>query len=75
MINKILIVIASSLAIASVSFGIYSARELVTRTPLCYWDVQKGFSGLNYADTYMLLLIGIAIGASLMCVFYLMEGE
>ena len=65
MIGKIIIVVASSLTIALVSYGIYSARELVTRTPICYWEVQEGFSGLNYADTYMLLLIGIALGTSL----------
>ena len=66
MIGKIIIVVASSLTIALVSYGIYSARELVTRTPICYWDMQEGFSGLNFAETYMLLLIGIAIGTSLM---------
>ena len=66
MINKIIIVIASSLAIALVSFGIFSARELVTRTPICYWDMQEGFSGLNYVETYMLLIIGIGIGIGLM---------
>ena len=66
MIGKIMIAVASSLTIALVSYGIYSARELVTRTPICYWDMQEGFSGLNFAETYMLLLIGIAIGTSLM---------
>ena len=66
MINKIIIVVASSLTIALVSFGLFSARELVTRTPICYWDMQEGFSGLNYVETYMLLIIGIGIGIGLM---------
>ena len=66
MINKIIIVVASSLTIALVSFGIFSARELVTRTPICYWDMQEGFSGLNYVETYILLIIGIVIGIGLM---------
>ena len=66
MINKIIIVVASSLTIALVSFGIFSARELVTRTPICYWDMQECFSGLNYVETYILMIIGIGIGIGLM---------
>ena len=75
MINKIIIVVASSLTIALVSFGIFSARELVTRTPICYWDMQEGFSGINYGDTYLLLIIGLGIGVALMTLLNSLIGE
>jgi uncharacterized membrane protein YjgN (DUF898 family) len=66
MINKIIIVVASSLTIALISFGIYSARELVTRTPVVYWELETAYNSFNYGDTYMLLIIGIGIGIGLM---------
>ena len=66
MIGKIVIALASAVTIVASSGGIYSARELVTRTPICYWEMQEGFSGLNYADTYVLLLFGVAVGVGLM---------
>jgi hypothetical protein len=77
MINKILIMLASSLMIAGISFGIYSARELVTRDPICYWEIQSGFSGINFAETYMLLILGLGIGVALMTVLnsLIEEGE
>jgi len=78
MISKRIIVVTSSLTIALVSYGIYLARELVTRAPICYWDMQEGFSGLNYAETYLLLLMGIAVGTSLMTTLnglFLTEGN
>ena len=75
MINKILIMLASSLMIAGISFGIYLAREVATRTPICYWDMQEGYSGINYGDTYLLLLIGLGIGVALMTLLNSLIGE
>jgi len=75
MINKILIMLASSLMIAGISFGIYLAREVATRDPVCYWDMQEGYSGINYGDTYLLLLIGLGIGVALMTLLNSLIGE
>ena len=66
MIGKIIIALASAVTIVASSVGIYSARELVTRNPICHWEMLEGFSGLNYADTYVLLLFGVAVGVGLM---------
>jgi uncharacterized membrane protein YjgN (DUF898 family) len=66
MINKIIIVVASSLTIALISFGIYSARELVTRTPIAYWHLETAHNAFDYADTYIILLVGVGIGIGLM---------
>jgi len=68
MINKILLTTGSALTIALTSFGIYSARQLTEIEPVCYWDLETGYNAINYADTYMILLLGIGIGVSLMVV-------
>jgi len=60
MLNKIILTIGSALTIALTSFGIWSARQLVEKTPYCYDDVA--FNAFNYADTYMLVVVGIGIG-------------
>ena len=51
MINKIIIMVASSLTIAGISYGIYTARKVATTTPICYRDMEQGYSGVNYGDT------------------------
>jgi nitric oxide reductase large subunit len=66
MINKILLLIGSALTVACTSFGIWFARQLVTREPICYWEEAMGHNSFNYLDTYMLLLLGIGIGLSIM---------
>ena len=68
MINKILLLIGSALTVACTSFGIWFARQLVTREPICYWEEAMGHNSFNYLDTYMLLLLGIGIGLSIMVV-------
>ena len=68
MLNKIIIAIASSLTIALISFGIYSAREYVEREPVCYWHLETGFNSINYAETYILLIIGVGVGVLIMTV-------
>ena len=69
MLNKILLTIGSALTVALTSFGIWSARALVVLEPVCYFDEAVGFNSFNYADTYALLTVGIAIGISIMVVF------
>ena len=77
MINKIIIMVASSSTIAGISYGIYTARKVATTTPICYWDMEQGYSGVNYGDTYLLLLIGFGVGATLIVLFnsLIEEGE
>ena len=66
MFNKIIIALGSSTTVALIAFGLYSARELVTRTPICYWDSQNAFNAFDYSDTYSILLIGIGVGVMIM---------
>jgi hypothetical protein len=66
MLNKIIIAIGSAMTIALISFGIYSARELVARTPIAYWHLETAHNAFDYADTYIILLVGVGIGVSLM---------
>ena len=66
MLNKIIIAIGSAMTIALISFGIYLARELVARTPIAYWHLEEAFNSFNYADTYVILVIGVGIGVCLM---------
>ena len=66
MLNKIIIAIGSAMTIALISFGIYLARELVARTPIAYWHLEEAFNSFNYADTYVILIIGVGIGVCLM---------
>ena len=63
MLNKIILTIGSALTIALTSFGIWSARQLVETTPYCYDGLS--FNAFNYADTYMLLIIGVGAGIGL----------
>ena len=66
MLNKIIIAIGSAMTIALISFGIYLARELVARTPIAYWHLETAHNAFDYADTYLILLIGVGIGVCLM---------
>ena len=66
MLNKIIIAIGSAMTIALISFGIYLARELVATTPIAYWHLEEAFNSFNYADTYVILIIGVGIGVCLM---------
>ena len=66
MLNKIIIAIGSAMTIALISFGIYLARELVARTPIAYWHLEEAFNSFNYADTYIILVVGVGIGVCLM---------
>ena len=66
MLNKIIIAIGSAMTIALISFGIYLARELVARTPIAYWHLETAYNSFDYADTYIILLIGVGIGVCLM---------
>ena len=68
MLNKIIIAIGSAMTIALISFGIYSARELVARTPIAYWHLEEAFNSFDYADTYTLLIVGVGVGVCLMAV-------
>ena len=68
MINKITLTIGSALAIALTSFGLWSARQLVEKEPYCYFDEMTGFNSFGYADTYMILLLGVGVGVSIMVV-------
>ena len=63
MINKITLTLGSALTIALTSFGLWSARQLVETTPYCYDGLS--FNAFNYADTYMLLIIGVGAGIGL----------
>ena len=65
MINKITLTLGSALTIALTSFGLWSARQLVEREPYCYFDEMTGFNSFNYADTYILLIIGVGVGIGL----------
>ena len=66
MLNKIIIAIGSAMTIALISFGIYLARELVARTPIAYWHLETAYNSFDYADTYMILVVGVGIGVCLM---------
>jgi hypothetical protein len=66
MLNKIIIAIGSAITIALISFGIYLARELVARTPIAYWHLETAYNSFDYADTYMILVVGVGIGVCLM---------
>ena len=66
MLNKIIIAIGSAMTIALISFGIYLARELVARTPIAYWHLETAYNSFNYADTYIILVVGVGIGVCLM---------
>ena len=66
MLNKIIIAIGSAMTIALISFGIYLARELVARTPIAFWHLETAYNSFDYADTYIILLIGVGIGVCLM---------
>ena len=68
MINKIILTIGSALTVALTSFGIWLARQLPEKEPICYWDLETGYNSVNYADTYMILLLGIGIGIGIMVV-------
>ena len=68
MLNKILLTIGSALTIALTSFGIYSARQLTEIEPVCFWDLETGYNSVNYADTYMILLLGVGVGVGIMVV-------
>jgi hypothetical protein len=68
MLNKILLTIGSALTVGTASFGIWSARKLTEIEPICYWDLETGYNSINYADTYMILLLGIGIGIGIMVV-------
>ena len=65
MINKITLTLGSALTIALTSFGLWSARQLVVKEPYCYFDEMTGFNSFNYADTYILLIIGVGVGIGL----------
>ena len=65
MLNKIIIAIGSAMTIALISFGIYLARELVARTPIAYWHLETAYNSFNYADTYIILVVGVGIGVCL----------
>jgi len=66
MLNKIIIAIGSAMTIALISFGIYLARELVARTPIAYWHLETAYNAFDYADTYIILIVGVGIGVCLM---------
>ena len=66
MLNKIIIAIGSAMTIALISFGIYLARELVARTPIAYWHLETAYNSFDYADTYIILVVGVGIGVCLM---------
>ena len=66
MLNKIIIAIGSAMTIALISFGVYLARELVARTPIAYWHLETAHNAFDYADTYIILLVGVGIGVCLM---------
>ena len=66
MLNKIIIAIGSAMTIALISFGIYLARELVARTPIAYWHLETAYNSFDYADTYIILIVGVGIGVCLM---------
>ena len=62
MLNKLIIAIGSAMTIALISFGVYLARELVARTPIAYWHLETAHNAFDYADTYIILLVGVGIG-------------
>ena len=66
MLNKLIIAIGSAMTIALISFGVYLARELVARTPIAYWHLETAHNAFDYADTYIILLVGVGIGVCLM---------
>ena len=66
MLNKIIIAIGSAMTIALISFGIYLARELVARTPIAFWHLETAYNSFDYADTYIILVVGVGIGVCLM---------
>ena len=68
MLNKILLTIGSALTVALTSFGIWSARALVELEPVCYFDEAIGYNSFNYGDTYVILMLGMGIGLSIMVV-------
>jgi hypothetical protein len=68
MLNKIILTISSALTIAFASFGIWSARQLIEIEPICYWDLETGYNAINYADTYMILLLGVGVGMGIIIV-------
>ena len=68
MLNKILLTIGSALTVALTSFGIWLARQLTEKEPICYWDLETGYNSINYADTYMILLLGVGVGVGIMVV-------
>lgn len=68
MINKIILLIGSALTVACTSFGIWFARQLADRQPICYFEEAMGYNSFNYLDTYFLLIVGVGVGVSLMVV-------
>jgi|TARA_Y100000780_G_scaffold36310_1_gene29334 hypothetical protein len=66
--NKIILTIGSALTVALTSFGIWFARQIIEIEPICYWDLETGYNSINYADTYMILLLGVGVGVGIMVV-------
>ena len=66
--NKIILTIGSALTVALTSFGIWFARQIIEIEPICYWDLETGYNSVNYADTYMILLLGVGVGVGIMVV-------
>ncbi len=71
MFNNILIATVSAMTVALIGMGIYLSHTIVNMEPhiiaedFTVIDNVSVFNAVTFADVYMLLLIGVAIGVAL----------